>query len=76
MDKEQRNKILSSLSEPVRASLLDYFEEKREELSNLDTAKTWEEVLGRQWVINNIVKDLFQFLKVEKIEKIEKTSYK
>ena len=76
MNKEQRNSILSSLSEPVRASLLDYYEEKMKDLNNLDTAKTWEEVVGRQWASKNIIKDLFGFLKVEKIEKIEKTDYK
>ena len=76
MNKEQRNSILSSLSEPVRASLLDFYEEKAREISNLDTAKSWEEVVGRQWAIKNIIKDLFGFLKVEKIEKIVKTDYK
>ena len=75
MTKEQRDKILGSFSEPVRASLLDFYEEKRKKLADLSTAVSWEEVLGRQWAVKHIIGSLFQYLKIEKIEKIEKTNY-
>lgn len=72
---EQIEKFLTELSSTSYGQALKaVLEQKKDELNNISTCKSYEEVLGRQHAIN-LINDIFKFMGEKKVENIKKNNY-
>jgi len=55
-------------------ALTKYLEQYKGELNNVETIKTNEELLGRQFALK-LIKDLFKFMGEKKVETPNKNQY-
>jgi len=73
MTKEERNKRLENLARSEYSkALLEFLQEKINIMSDINTVKNWEELVGKQEAVK-ILKEIFRFLETKKEGKELKT---
>jgi len=73
MTNEQRQLLESMRLTNYGQALQAILSEKKEELNNVSTCKSWEETLGRKYAVD-LIDDIFSFMK-EKVVTSNKTRY-
>ena len=59
---------------PQGHALVSYLEQAKQEMNNIKSIESWEEVLGRKFALK-VIDDLFIFMEDKKVEVKSKNQY-